>query len=190
MQDEQAPDAAGSPIRQDYTRPRTEIVQIVRLSSEHAEATATWLTDPVVARGIGLRTEPSLERTRKWISRAGEDPSIHPFAIVAGAHVGNLVLDELDAYLGTARLSIYVGSAHARGAGIAQQAIALAAAHAADVLHLYKLWLTVHAGNAPAIAAYTRCGFVSEGVLRGEFLLDGQRADVLRMGLVLGGAAG
>lgn len=147
---------------------------------------ARWMKDPVIARGLGLRSESSLEATRAWIDRAEGDRTIQPFAILLeDAHVGNLVLDLLDAYLGTARLSIYIGEPEARGARVAQQAIRLAIAHAVDVLHLHKLWLTVHTANDPAIAAYTRCGFAPEGVLRDEFRIEGRRTDVLRMGLVL-----
>ena len=158
------------------------------LSLEHAEATAAWTADPVVASGIGLRTTPTDDSTRAWIRRAASDPAVHPFAIMSrGEHVGNVVLDAVDTYLGTARLSIYVGRPEARGAGVAQAAIALAVAYATDELRLHKLWLIVHTQNAPAIAAYKRCGFVSEGILRDEFLLDGKRADVMRMGLIPGG---
>jgi RimJ/RimL family protein N-acetyltransferase len=168
----------------------TPIVRLVALSIEHAPATAGWMDDPLIARGIGLRREPSLESTRDWIRRAHADPTIHPFAIFVGDdHVGNVVLDKLDRYLGTARLSIYVGTAEARGVGVAQQAIALARAHADEALDLHKLWLTVHTANAAAIAAYARCGFVEEGILRDEFLIDGVRTDILRMGLILGGSA-
>ena len=156
------------------------------LSAEHAEATVAWLEDPEVAGGLGLRREPSLAGTLAWIDRANDDATFHPFAILAGgAHVGNVVLDLLDEYLSTARLSIYVGDAAARGAGVGQQAVRQVADHAADVLGLHKLWLTVHVGNARALAAYVRCGFLVEGVLRDEFILEGDRIDVMRMGLLL-----
>jgi RimJ/RimL family protein N-acetyltransferase len=156
------------------------------LAAGHAPRMARWMRDPAVVRGLGLRSEPDLDSTRAWIADAGADTTRHAFAILrAGEHVGNVVLDELDDHLATARLSIYVGEPRARGAGVAQRAIVLAAQHARDVLALYKLWLTVHAANAPAIAAYMRTGFVVEGTLRGEFLLDGERADALRMGLLL-----
>jgi RimJ/RimL family protein N-acetyltransferase len=162
-------------------------IQLIPLASEHATAMARWMTEPRVAQGIGLRSEPSLERTRAWIERAQDDETCHPFAIVAsGTHVGNVVLDQLDAALGTARLSIYVGEPAETGRGVARTAIGLVAEHAATALGLHKLWLTVHVGNAPAIAAYARAGFVTEGVLRDEFLLDGVRTDVLRMALMLG----
>ena len=167
-----------------------ESVRLTPLSLEHAEATAAWLEDPEVARGLGLRRQPSTENTRAWIERAGDDPQTHPFAIIAGgAHVGNVVLDLLDDYLGTARLSVYVGEPGARNGGVAQKAVECAADHAAEILRLHKLWLTVHVENAPALAAYARCGFVAEGVLRDEFMLDGERTDVVRMGLLLAPAA-
>lgn len=161
-------------------------VRLAPLAAHHAERMARWMRDPVVARGLGLRSEPSLQRTLGWIEAAAGDPTRHPFAILAGGeHVGNVVLDQLDAHLATARLSIYVGEASARGSRVAQRAIALAAQHARDVLALHKLWLVVHVANAPAIAAYERTGFAVEGTLRGEFLLDGERTDALRMGLLL-----
>jgi diamine N-acetyltransferase len=161
-------------------------IQLIPLALEHSEAMARWMTQPRVAQGIGLRSAPSLERTRAWIERAHDDETCHPFAIVAsGAHVGNVVLDQLDATLGTARLSIYIGEQAQTGRGVARTAIGLVAEHAATALGLHKLWLTVHVGNASAIAAYERAGFVIEGVLRDEFLLDGARTDALRMGLML-----
>lgn len=164
-----------------------EDVRLVPLALEHAAATVTWLEDPEVAGGLGLRRQPSAEHTRAWIEQARGDPLCHPFAIVAGGrHVGNVVLDLLDQHLGTARLSIYVGDEAARGAGVAQRAVRQAAEHAAEVLRLHKVWLTVHVGNAPALAAYSRCGFLVEGILRHEFILDGERTDLVRMGLLLG----
>ncbi len=161
-------------------------VELAPLSIEHAEDTLRWLEDPEVARGLGLRLQPSIANTRAFIERARGDATCHPFAIIAdGGHVGNVVLDLLDEHLGSARLSIYVGERSARGAGVAQGAVRRTAEHARDLLGLHKLWLTVHVGNAPALAAYARAGFVAEGVLRDEFMLDGERTDVVRMGLLL-----
>jgi ribosomal protein S18 acetylase RimI-like enzyme len=44
-----------------------------------------------------------------------------------------------------------------------------------------RLTLRVLAGNAPARALYESCGFVVEGVQRGEFLLDGRYVDDVLM---------
>lgn len=185
------PEREVSPIEHGADGPDLAGVRLAPVTPEHAEAMARWTADPEIARGLGLRSEPSLESTRAWIDRAAGDPTCHPFAILAGgAHVGNVVLDLVDEYLGTARLSIYVGDPAARGAGVARRALALAAEQASQALRLHKLWLTVHVGNAPAIALYAGAGFLVEGLGRGEFILDGRRTDVLRMGLMLDEPAG
>jgi RimJ/RimL family protein N-acetyltransferase len=162
-------------------------VSLAPLGPEHAEATFRWVLDPQVSRQLGLRTEPSLEKTRDWIRNASADPAFAAFAVLLkGRHVGNVVLDRLDRYLSTARFSIYLGEPDARGAGVGFAATCLAVETAFSKLGLQKVWLTVHIENAPALRTYLRAGFVQEGVLRGEFLLDGRRTDVFYMGVLRG----
>lgn len=160
-------------------------VTLAPLTHGHAAATYHWMLDPEVSRNLGLRSEPTLQRTSDWFEAALADPSICAFAVLLrDTHVGNVVLDRTDAYLRTARLSVYVGEPSARGSGVGRAAVCLAAGHAFDRLGLHKLWLTVHVQNAAAVAMYVRAGFLQEGVLRDEFILDGQRVDVLYMGLL------
>ena len=160
-------------------------VQLVRLDVRHAEAMYRWVCDPVVRDNVGLRSEPSLERTREWIEQAAKDASMAPFAIeMAGIHVGNVVLDRIDTHLATCRLSIYVGESAARGKGVGRAAVERAVQHAFQTLGLNKVWLTVHVHNAPAIAAYVAAGFAVEGILRDEFLLRGKRCAAFYMSVL------
>lgn len=163
-------------------RPRPDVA-LVPLGLEHAARMNVWMADPEIRDNVGVRADPSLERTEAWIRAALVDESRAAFAIVAGGeHAGNVVLDQIDTHLGTARLSIYVGAA-ARGAGVGEAATRLAVDYAFQALGLYKVWLTVHAENSRARATYERIGFRVEGILRGEFLLAGRRVDAVRMGL-------
>jgi RimJ/RimL family protein N-acetyltransferase len=163
-------------------------VELVPLDLEHADRMADWMQDREVVRGLGVRGDRDLRSTLAWIENAHADPTCHPFAILAGGvHVGSVVLDMVDEYLATARLSIYVGDASRRGGGVGRRAVELAIERATAELGLHKLWLTVHVGNAAAIAVYEHCGFQAEGVLRDEFILDGERTDLCRMGLILEG---
>ncbi len=160
-------------------------VSLAPLSAEHADSMYRWMCDPAVRANIGLRAEPSLEKTLAWIASAEADCSIQAFAIlVKGEHVGNVVLDKLDTYLNTARLSIYIGEGCSRGKHIGATAVYLAASKGFGDLGLNKLWLTVHVRNHRAINAYTGLGFAVEGVLRDEFILDGERLSVFYMGLL------
>ncbi|RJS25870.1 hypothetical protein DRW03_05190 [Corallococcus sp. H22C18031201] len=161
-------------------------VRLAPLSLAHAPAMLRWMREPSVRWGVGVRSEPSMARTVEWIHRAlSPDSGVHAFAILeAGQHVGNVVLDRVDAWLGTARLSIYVGESTHRGRGVGRAAVNLVLRHAFRTLGLFKVWLVVHEENAAARRTYASLGFVEEGRLRGEFLLGERRVDALYMGLL------
>jgi RimJ/RimL family protein N-acetyltransferase len=143
------------------------------------------MCDPDIADNIGLRREPTLERTRQWVREAVRARDSHPFAILwDDRHVGNVVLDRIDRHLGTARLSIYVGEADVRCMGVGREAIKLALGFAFDEAKLEKVWLTAHTRNVAAIRTYIDVGFRLEGIHRGEFLLGGQRLDEIYMGIL------
>jgi RimJ/RimL family protein N-acetyltransferase len=160
-------------------------LRLIPLSRDHAGAMFRWMCDPAVSDNVGLRSTPSLARTEQWIDQALADESTVPLAIeLAGTHVGNVVLDRIDRHLSSARLSIYVGESSVRGKHVGRRAVSLAVGHAFDELGLNKVWLTVHAHNAPAIAAYTAAGFSVEGVLRDEFVLHGRRCAAFYMSVL------
>jgi len=132
-----------------------------------------------------LRQKPSLTKTEDWIRRAFRDAIVRPYAIsLAGKHVGNLVLDRIDRYLATARLSIYIGEKDALGVGVATTAIYLVLKKTFSAEKLHKVWLTVHEHNTPAIVTYTRFGFIVEGILRDEFRLGNRRVNALLMSML------
>src|SRR6266853_1250309 len=101
------------------------------ITADDAPAMLRWMCDPLVAANVGVRASPSIEKTRQWIERAAADASMLPRAILLkGAHVGNVVLDRIDEYLRSARLSVYLGEPPARGRGVASRAINLVLAEA------------------------------------------------------------
>jgi len=158
-------------------------VRLVPLAAEHAAAMYGWMLDSVVAKNLGLRSEPSLEKSAAFIARAATDVTIAARAILLeDRHVGNVVLDQIDRHARKTRLSIYVGEDDTRGKGVGKRALEEALRLAFGELGLNKVWLTVHARNARAIAAYVAVGFQVEGVHRQEFLLDGVLVDELYMG--------
>jgi len=169
--------------QQTFTLKKT--VSLATLAQTLAEAMYRWMLDPLVSENLGLRREPSLERTQAWIAQALEDPSVCPLAILNnGLHVGNVILDRIDSFLSSARLSVYVGEQNMRGSGVGRTGVYLALREGFENLRLHKILLTVHNRNIPAIAAYQRLGFQIEGVLRDEIILHGERIAALYMGIL------
>ena len=160
-------------------------VTIGPLLEEYADNMLAWMQDPAVSVNIGLTKTPTIERTRAWIENALNDSAILPYAVLwNGRHVGNVILDQIDRHLDSARLSIYMGRAEARGCGVGAAGMYRALADAFSRQGLHKVWLTVHAENAAAIRTYVKLGFQVEGVLRDGFLLSGRRLHALYMGIL------
>jgi RimJ/RimL family protein N-acetyltransferase len=160
-------------------------ISIVPLTIDHASNMYHWMLDPSVSVNIGLRSSPSLEKTIDWLQQAIDSESINGFAIMREyQHIGNVIIDRIDSFLSTARLSIYIGDISTRGknAGATAAYRALRYAFAEKMLH--KIWLTVHTYNTSAINTYTRLGFSVEGILRDEFWLNDKRTNVIYMGLL------
>jgi len=160
-------------------------VELSPLALEHVESTFQFIVDPSVRDNLGVRTEPSIERTRQWIENARVDESIRAYAILlAGVHVGNAVLDRIDPYLQTGRLSVYVGERTVRRGGIGRSACYRLLEEAFGCVGLRKVWLTVHVRNYAALRTYVRLGFSIEGVMREEFVLQGERIDAFLMSIL------
>lgn len=160
-------------------------VTIGPLLPQYADAMFRWMNDPVVSDNLGLRHSPSIERTSKWIEHAQAAADVSACAILLGGrHVGNVVIDRIDDYLATGRLSVYVGEAAARSAGVGITGMYLAIQQGFSDFDLHKIWLTVHIHNHMAIHTYTKLNFMLEGILRDEFWLHGKRLSVLYMGLL------
>lgn len=158
------------------------VVRLGDLVLSCADQMYDFVLDPDIRDNIGIRAEQSLEATRAWISRALADSGIRVFTVLAdGAYVGNIVFDQSDRHLATARLSIYLTT---RRKGIGTAAIRAALKAIFTEWPLYKVWLTVHEHNEVAIRCYEKVGFAHEGRHRGEFLLRGERVDALYMGIL------
>jgi len=160
-------------------------ITLAPLDVAHAEAMLHWTSEPDIAKNLGLRSDPTMERTLAYVQRAKTDPSYSAWAIMlADVHVGNVILDQIDRRTEKARLHIYLGAVAARGQGVGKCAVSLAVKVAFEELGLQKVWLTVHENNAAAIAAYRAVGFQLEGTHRKEFLLDDVLVDELYMGIL------
>ena len=114
-------------------------------------------------------------------------PSDHLVAVVATRVVGYVRLTRPTSLASNAHVLHIGGLAVApgwQGLGVGRGLIAAAVAEARS-RGASKLGLRVLAGNESALRLYVGHGFETEGILRGEFILDGVAVDDVLMALRL-----
>ena len=82
-------------------------------------------------------------------------------------------------------MGIWIGRPWWRG-GYGTDAVRTICRFGFDHVNLHRITLFVNADNAHAIRAYEKVGFVHEGNLREAAFAQGERVDLLVMGLLAG----
>lgn len=98
--------------------------------------------------------------------------------------VGVVRLAPVDVVNRSARLGIGILDPARLGHGIGTEAIRLVLRWGFEGLGLHRVSLTVVADNSRAVAAYTRCGFTTEGRFRESVWLGGRWRDDLSMAIL------
>lgn len=147
-----------------------------------------WMNDPEVVRHLGMRpARLSLNEVRRYLEKASRSAAeVAEFAIDTrdGRHIGGCGLRSFDQTARSAELAIVIGEADYRGKGYGTEVIRQMLQIGFAEFNLNRIWLTVYAGNAPAIRAYEKAGFTREGVLREYAFLGGTYQDAHLMAIL------
>lgn len=150
---------------------------------------ARWSEDANYLRAMD--TDYARPLSPKDLAERLEDERTDPNAITfhlrtveEGRLIGLVALHSIEWNNGTAMLSIGIGDAAYRGKGYGSEALSLILNYAFRELNLYRVGLDVIANNAQALRAYEKAGFRREGALRLAVARDGQRHDLVLMGIL------
>ncbi|MDH3683636.1 MAG: GNAT family N-acetyltransferase [Acidimicrobiia bacterium] len=143
---------------------------------------------PEIARGFGGNPERDRPMTEK---EAGDElrrrfgPGPHwVIADQSDLFVGTVRLAPIDTANQSARFGIGIFDPDRLGLGLGSEATRLALRFGFAGLGLHRISLTVLADNTRAIAAYKKCGFVTEGRFRETLFRDGTWHDDLAMAIL------
>jgi RimJ/RimL family protein N-acetyltransferase len=169
--------------------------KLVRLSSEDpkvmAEAFARWNQNTEYFRM--LDSDParlwSAKKMQEWVEKEldSELPSHLDFAIRTLAEddlIGFIGFELLNSTHRDAFIAIGIGEPDHWSKGYGSDAMRVMLRYGFNELNLHRVSLTVFEQNLRGIRSYEKCGFKHEGRIRDFLLRDGQRSDMLHMGIL------
>ena len=91
--------------------------------------------------------------------------------------IGTIKLGPINMFHKTSDLVVLIGNRKYLGKGLAVEAIICGNELAFEKFDIRKLYGGMYISNIPSIKAYTRAGWLIEGRLKGQFLVDGINED-------------
>ncbi|MGA4721038.1 GNAT family N-acetyltransferase [Fictibacillus nanhaiensis] len=99
-------------------------------------------------------------------------------------HIGSIGYRSLDIIARRCVVGIGIGEKELWGKGYGTDALRALLHYLFNTMNLKRVQLDTWSGNARAIRAYEKCGFVVEGRLRNDAYIDGKYYDTIVMGVL------
>jgi RimJ/RimL family protein N-acetyltransferase len=157
-----------------------------------AERIAKWMCDSEFVRLMD--TDParllSVDKYKEWFEKdmVDDEKNDELFFLIQtfpeNQPIGLIGLDGIRWTHGDAWVGIGLGERDYWGKGYGSDAIRILLRYAFSELNLHRLSLSVFEYNRRAIRSYQKVGFVDEGRARQFLNRDGQRYDLLFMGIL------
>ncbi|WP_428031356.1 UDP-4-amino-4,6-dideoxy-N-acetyl-beta-L-altrosamine N-acetyltransferase [Ancylobacter sp.] len=159
-----------------------ETCTIRALTADDLPAILAWRNHPDVRRAMFTQHEISLAEHQAWFARTSADPACHRLIVEEGqTGIGYVQFNNV-AVDGVSEWGFYARPGMPKGTGTALGKTALA--YAFDALILHKVFAQVIADNTASLALHHRLGFVEEGLLRDQKLIQGAHHSLVHFGLL------
>lgn len=165
------------------------LVRLREYRRDDVEKAQEYLNDPEVTTFMSPRVPflYTLRDEEKWFESVSASNDAYNFALEAldtGEYIGGCGINEIDWKNSRAVIGIFIGNKTYWSRGYGTDAVSLLVRFIFEQMNIHKVRLSVYAFNERAIACYKKCGFQTEGVLRGEVFKNGQYHDEHIMGLL------
>lgn len=156
-----------------------------------ANAQARWQRNSDYRRN--LDTAPpafwSSNKAKEWIEKEFAEPKVswvefNIRLLQDDRLIGFIGLNDIRPNHGDCWVGIGIGESDCWGKGYGTDAMRLALRYAFEELNLQRVSLDVFVHNTRAVRSYEKAGFKREGIERQLVVRDGQRLDVLVMGVL------
>lgn len=165
------------------------VVNLIPVEREHLPLFVRWQNDPEFTRFWGRPgNTTSLAEMESWFQeqtrRRGGKERFWVIATKEGKPLGRIWLFGLNHMERNCEVAIGVGEKEYWGEGYGSDAMMAFLNYLFTEMGLHKVYLNVLDFNQRAMKSYLKCGFVVEGTLREEWLVEGKWCDYIRMGIL------
>ncbi len=143
-----------------------------------------WMNDPEVVFYTEQKfISHTLEKVIQFVEGQWQTEDSFLFGIfIDEKHVGNIKLGPVNRHHQHAALSYVIGDKNYWSKGVASAAIAAVTIFGFSKICLRKIWASSFDENAASIKALEKNGFIIEGRLRQQLMINGKCADQIFLG--------
>jgi RimJ/RimL family protein N-acetyltransferase len=156
------------------------------IKADDLENRVRWFNDPQVRQTLVVTEHFELEKTIQWFQRMQSDKTRTEFAIETpeGVIIGVTGLLGIEKEHGVAECYCVIGNKDYWGKKLGTEIHSVLIQWAFEKLGLYKIRADIRTNNPAIFRVVEKLGFKIEGTLRKENVVDGQRIDLYRIGLL------
>lgn len=163
-------------------------VTVRKFESGDIQRKIDWINDPDNNKYLHYDLPLDYQRTLDWFEKIRDRTDRYDAVIEAdGVPCGLIGLLSIDNKNRKAEFYICMGEAAYKGKGIAKQASRLILDHAFNGLGLNRVYLYTEVDNKAAQMLFEKVGFVKEGVIRSDLLVNGRYVDRIIYGICKNG---
>ncbi len=159
-------------------------VYIREITENDTDLIIKWRNSEHVKKRFIYRKNITRESHTNWLNEKVKKGICKQFIIYIAdieKPIGSVYLSNIDYENQNAEYGIFIGESDELGKGYGSEAGKLILEYAFNQLKLHKVYLRVFADNLSAINSYRKIGFVQEGLLKEEVMINGRFKDLVRM---------
>jgi len=163
------------------------LVRLRPIELDDSDDVVAWRNSASVRSNFIQRADFTVDGQHRWVAEQVQTGKVSQFIIELGEAripVGSTFIKDIDPVHRKGEFGIFIGDPAARGRGVGTSAARLVVDHGFSALGLNRIYLRVLAHNAGAVRSYENAGFVHEGRLRQDVILDGEPTDVIVMAVL------
>lgn len=162
-----------------------EKVDLVATERGYVPYYTKWINDPEVTQWLKADPPLSLEMEHDWVDNVRKSDRF-TFTILTkdGMPIGNMGLEEISWKYRRATIGIMIGEKDQWGKGYGSDAITTLLRYCFEELGMRRVDLFTDSDNHRAQAAYRKCGFQVEGIMRQYRSKNGRVVDDVLMSMI------